>query len=119
MYRLGFVKLVIRAFAIRRKRLIIEEQKHQHVGLLDHVVAIDSVVRPMVVQRKIGDGNGMNIDVRQIEKALVLFKDPPTFVEGQIGLCRGFFDARAKLGVDPQFRAFFGITATELQKIFE
>ena len=56
---------------------IVQVKHHQHVGLFDHIRAIDPIIAPMLVQGKLGDGDGIDVRVGQIEETIVLFDEAP------------------------------------------
>ena len=67
-------------FVIGLDRLFIEilgmqEKEHQDIRLLDHVVTVDPIIRPMRIKREVGHRDRVNIDMREIVIALVLFKE--------------------------------------------
>jgi hypothetical protein len=50
----------------------VQQHEHQHIRLLDHVIAIDSVIGPVMIEREIFDRDRIDINVRQVEESFVL-----------------------------------------------
>ena len=50
----------------------VQKHCHEHVGLLDHIGAVDAVIAPVLIQGKIRHRNGVDIDSGQAEIALML-----------------------------------------------
>ena len=75
----GLVKFVIDALFFFGERGVVKIQHHQHVRLLDHVRAVNAVIAPMLIQRELGDGDGVYVRVGQVEIPVVLL-DQPRFV---------------------------------------
>ncbi|MNC52260.1 hypothetical protein D3C75_1015970 [compost metagenome] len=51
----------------------IKEHEHQYVRLLNHVIAVQAVIRPIRIQRKFRHRDRMNINMRHIKKSVMLF----------------------------------------------
>lgn len=60
--------------------MVVQKQEHEHVRLLDHVIPVNAVIRPVMVQRKLLHRNGADVQVRQVKKAVMLFVDAGFFV---------------------------------------
>ncbi len=69
----------------------IEEQEHQDIRLLDHVVPEDAVISPMAIEREIADWDLVDVDMGQIIEALMLFVKLGLGVIKDAHLLDGFF----------------------------
>ena len=62
----------------------VQQEEHQHIRLFNHIVAVDALIRPVRVQREFLNGDGIDVNMRQMEVAHVLFKQLGLFIIGQI-----------------------------------
>ena len=67
-----------------RKAAVKEQHQHQNIRLLDHIIPVDAVVGPVIIQREIRHRNRVNIYMRQVKKALMLFIEHPVGIVGYV-----------------------------------
>ena len=84
VYGSGFVKPEVATDGFPVEMFIIEEKSQQHIALLDVARAQNPVPRPVLVDRPFVDGNIVYRTQHFVRIAIVLHKDTPFFVFGQI-----------------------------------